>query len=142
MSISKQLMLLLSIAILGMLTIFGFAMTKMDQIYDETNYANVNSLPSVELLNDTMQNGYRLRLNLWEHISHAKPEEIDSAEKAVLKVKEAINTSLKEYEKLLSNDEDKAYLDKDKEALMKAFALLSKSCNFQKKTIKQKRQKC
>jgi len=136
MSISKQLMLLLSTAILGMLTIFGFAMTKMDEIYDETNYANVNSLPSVELLNDTMQNGYRLRLNLWEHISHAKPEEVASAEKAVLKVKEAINTSLKEYEKLLSNDEDKAYLDKDKEALMKAFSIIEQVMQLSKENHK------
>jgi len=69
-----------------MLTIFGISMNKMREIYNETNYANVNSLPSVDLLNDTMQKGYRLRLNFWEHISHMDKTDVDKAQKAILSV--------------------------------------------------------
>ena len=38
MTISKQLMLLLAIAILGACTIFGISFKKIDQVYEETNY--------------------------------------------------------------------------------------------------------
>lgn len=64
MTISKQLMVMLTIAIIGTCTIFGISMKKMDQVYDQTNYSNVNSLPSILALNDITVNALRLRLVL------------------------------------------------------------------------------
>ena len=126
MTISKQLMVMLAIAIIGTCTIFGISFTKMDYVYNETNYANVNSIPSIDLLNDIMQNGYRLRLNLWEHISNTDPQEIDKVEKAILKVKETIDESLKTYEThLVTNSDDTNSLAQDKEALVKAYAIIT-----------------
>ncbi len=121
MTISKQLMLLLSIAIVGVCIIFGIAIKNMNSIYEETNYANINSIPSIDLLNDTLQNGYRLRLNLWEHISQTETSEMEKSEKAILKVKDSIDAALKTYETMISNEEDRANLAKDKEALGKAY---------------------
>lgn len=124
MTVSKQLMIMLSIAVLGTGIIFGIAINKMDAIYDKTNYANVNSIPSIDLLDDTIQNGYRLRLNLWEHISFTTPEDMDKAEKTIVKVKASLDDALKKYETLISNEEDKAYLEKDKETLAKAYEVI------------------
>lgn len=57
-------MVMLAIAIIGTCTIFGISMKKMDQVYDQTNYSNVNSLPSILALNDITVNALRLRLVL------------------------------------------------------------------------------
>jgi len=125
MTIGKQLLAMLAIAIVGACTIFGISITKMDAIYQETNYANVNSIPSIDLLNDTMQNGYRLRLNLWEHISNADTQEMEKAEKAIAKVKESIEASFKTYETLITDEQDTDMLAKDKEALIKALDIIA-----------------
>ncbi|MBV5277674.1 MAG: methyl-accepting chemotaxis protein, partial [Campylobacteraceae bacterium] len=124
MSISKQLYILIFVFIFGICSVYFIGATKINTVYEETNYANVNSLPSVFILNDTMQNGYRLRLNLWEHITHDDPKEKIKREEAIQKVNASINTSLKQYETMLSDDKDKAFLSKDREALAKALQVI------------------
>ena len=124
MTIGKQLIAMLAIAIIGAFTIFGISITKMDAVYNETNLANVDSIPGIDILNDTIQNGYRLRLNLWEHISNVDTGEMDKAEKAILKVKESIEDALKAYEPLVSDEEERSCLDKDKQTLAKAYEII------------------
>ena len=124
MSISKQLYSMILITILGICGVWYIGFTKINTVFEETNYANVNSIPSILLLNDTMQNGYRLRLNLWEHITHDAPDEKTKREQAIKKVKESIEASFKKYEGMLSNEKDKTDLEKDKAALAKALEVI------------------
>jgi methyl-accepting chemotaxis protein len=95
MTISKQLMILLSIAIIGTCAIFGISMKELDKVYEETNYSNVNSLPSILILNDITVDALRLRLVLWEHISQ---EDKGSNDKSATGIK----TSLANISKLLN----------------------------------------
>lgn len=124
MNLSKQLYMMIFIMLIGISGVFFIGFTKMNTVYEETNYANVNSLPSINLLNEVMQNGYRLRLNIWEHISTEDTQSMKKSEEAIQKVKQNIDKSLSTYETMLSNDEDKALLIKDKEALAKAYTIL------------------
>lgn len=125
MSISKQLYIMIGITILGVCSIFYIGITKLDTVYEETNYANVNSLPSIFILNDAMQNGYRLRLNLWEHITNDDAKEKEKREEAIAKVKESIEASFKQYETMLSDSKDTDLLAKDKEAFVKASEIIA-----------------
>lgn len=125
MSISKQLYIMIFIAIMGVCGVYFVGASKISTVYEETNYANINSLPSVFILSDAMQNGYRLRLNLWEHITHDDLAEKIKREEAIQKVKESIDSSLKKYETMLSDDKDRAFLTKDREALAKAFEIIT-----------------
>jgi len=54
-------------------------------------------------LNETIQNDYRLHLNLWKHITHDAPEENVKRDNAIGKVKQNIKTLLKTYEIMLSD---------------------------------------
>lgn len=125
MSISKQLYLMILVAILGVGCISFIGISKIHTVYEETNYANVNSLPSIFILSDAMQNGYRLRLNLWEHITHDDAKEKLKRDEAIAKVKESIEAAFKKYETLLSDSKDTDLLAKDREALTKAFEIIS-----------------
>ncbi len=124
MSISKQLLMMLTIAILATGVIFGISFLKMNRVFEETNYSNVNSLPSVLALNDAMQNAYTLRLAIWEHISQSEAKEWNRVEKNIEKADTALKASLKQYELLLSNDKDRELFKKDNEALDKYSVLL------------------
>lgn len=47
MSISKQLYIMIFIAIFGVCGISLIGATKIKTVYEVTNYANINSLPSI-----------------------------------------------------------------------------------------------
>lgn len=115
MSISKQLLMMLAIAILATGVIFGISFLKMDKVFEETNYSNVNSLPSVLALNDAMRNAYTLRLAIWEHISQSEAKEWDRVEKNIEKANIALKASLNS---------------------MNCSFLMTKTENFSKKTMK------
>ena len=123
MTISKQLMVMLAIAIIGTCTIFGISMKKMDQVYEETNYVTVNSLPSVLSLNHSMLYGLRLRLVLWEHITQEDKEVNAKSKEGILGALNDLTKELKHYESMVSDDKDKALLIQDQEALQK-FSIL------------------
>lgn len=123
MTISKQLMVLLAIAIIGTCTIFGVSMKKMDQVYEETNYVTINSLPSVISLNHAMLYALRLRLVMWEHITQEDKETNAKSKEGILGTLNDLTKELKSYESLISDDTDKTLLTQDQEALQK-FTLL------------------
>ena len=119
MTIGKQLMVMLAIAIIGACTIFGISMNKMDKVYEETNYVTVNSLPSVMALSDAMLYGLRLRLVMWEHITQDDKEINAKSKEGILSALNDLSKVLDKYGKLVSDDKDGAMLAKDLEAFGK-----------------------
>ena len=126
MNLSKQLLAMIGMTVLGLGAIFGISYVKLEQVYHQTNYANVNSIPSIMLLVDTLQDGYRLRLNLWEHISFEEAEKKEGAKKAIETVKGRITTNLKAYEAMLSSDKDKEHLVKNSVAFKNATEVIER----------------
>ncbi|WP_067173459.1 methyl-accepting chemotaxis protein [Sulfurospirillum sp. UCH001] len=116
MTISKQLMVMLAIAIIGTFTIFGISMNKIDQVYEETNYVTINSLPSVLSLNDVTVFALRLRLVMWEHITQDDKEANGKSREGIIASLGDIEKEFKKYESMISDDKDKALLVKDIEA--------------------------
>ena len=116
MTISKQLMVMLAIAIIGTCTIFGISMKKMDQVYEETNYVTVNLLPSILSLNHATVFALRLRLVLWEHITQEDKEANAKSKEGILGALNDLDKEFKKYEGMISDEKDKALLTKDLEA--------------------------
>jgi len=125
-TISKQLMTMLSIAILGILCIFGIAITKMDTVYEKANYANENSLPSVLVIDDAMSRAYSIRISVLYHMLQTEDKAMDKIEQDIAKAKVLIEDEFKKYEPLISDDTDKALLAKDREAVANYYALADK----------------
>ncbi|ARU49152.1 methyl-accepting chemotaxis protein [Sulfurospirillum diekertiae] len=135
MSISKQLLVMLAVAILATCTIFGISFMKMEQVYAETNYSNVNTLPSVFVLDESMQIAYRLRLAIWQHISQTEIAGKDKVEANMQTLNQKLNVAIKSYDAFISDDKDKEFLDKDHKAveaynvLLKQIITLSRANN-------------
>jgi methyl-accepting chemotaxis protein len=119
MTISRQILVLIASAVVGIFIVFGIALTKMDQVFEKANYCNVNSLPSIEIVADTTKNFFSMRLNVWEHIVSTNKAEFPEIEKKIESSKNKVLEGLKKYESVISDEKDAELLKKDKEAFAK-----------------------
>ena len=126
MNLSRQLLVMIGTTFIGLGAIFGISYVKLEQVFHQTNYANENSIPSVMLLVDTLQDGYRLRLNLWEHISFEEAQRKEEARKAIETVKGRLEVNLKAYEEMLSSDKDKEMLAQNIAAYRNAYGAIER----------------
>ena len=109
MSIGKQLITMLGIAIFGIIAVFSIGMTKMEQVYEKTNTCNVNSLPSVLLMGDMSQDFNAMRITIWEHISSHDKGELKALETKFKEYKTSFDLHYKKYSVLLSDDKDREF---------------------------------
>ena len=124
MSISKQLIVMLSIAIAGIFTVFGISYSSMEKVYEQTNYGNINSLPSVVLLNSSLNHAFRLRIFLWQHLATVNNNDLKKTlEKSIIDTRAELLNDFKKYEPMISDDKDKEFLNKDRELAAQYFHL-------------------
>ena len=126
MNLSKQLMSMLAIAILGVMVLFGTGMRNINSIYAELYEANTNFIPSILVFNDAMTDAFNIRLLVWQHIAQSDEKIMKTIEENIDKTKQSLESNLKKYGGLLSDDTDGALLEKDKEAVAAYYQLLDK----------------
>ena len=112
MSISKQLMTMLSIAILGIIAVFTIGLSKMDTVYKETNRCNVDSLPSILILSDMQGDFYSMRVQVWEHIANSDKDKMKAIEKQFDETKRSFEENSKKYEPHLITQEGREQFKK------------------------------
>lgn len=117
MTIYKQLLILVIVAIVGIAGIFGMAYFKLDQVYEKTNYGNINSIPSIRGLNAIEADIGTMRVIAYKYLVDSDEKAKKKNEERLEKTKSDLAQSLKDYEALLSNDQDKSLLDTDRAAV-------------------------
>ena len=117
MTISQRLMLLVGAAITSLLALTGINYQQMNRVFDAANYANVNVVPSIALLNDAAMNFGRERIQLFRHALALDAKEKEEAEKTILESRAKIDKALRDYEAFISNAEDKSMLEAERKAM-------------------------
>lgn len=139
MSISKQLMTMLAIAILGIMAVFSIGISKMEHVYTKTNTCNVNSLPSVLVMADLQKSMYRMRLTVTQHLGSEDKVSKKELEGRYATYKTDLEKDFKLYETLLSDAQDKELYEKEKGYFSEYNAMVEKlfilSRNNQKSEI-------
>jgi len=125
MSISKQLIILIASAIIGIIAVFTISYQKIGQVYEHTNYSNVNSIPSIVVLNEAISNISTMRVIAYKYMVENEPKQKDANEERLNSSKKALDEALKKYETLISDEKDKNMLKDDKESTDKYMALLT-----------------
>jgi methyl-accepting chemotaxis protein len=125
MTIYKQLIGLVSVALIGLLSVIIMAILKLDAVYEETNYGNVNSIPSILALNEAVNQISTMRVVAYKYHVEERPDQKQNNEERLLKAESDLEADFKKYETLVSNDKDKAMLQADRDAA-KAYATLLK----------------
>lgn len=132
MTIYKQLLVLVSVAIIGLIGILGLAVVKLDTVFEETNYGNVNSIPSILALNEAINNIATMRVVAYKYHVEENSEQMDKNEERLLKAEADLENAFKKYEKLVSDDKDKAMLKADRDAAEQYVSLLQKIMTLSK----------
>lgn len=126
MSISKQLMTMLFIAIVGIGAVFTIGIQKMERVYEETNTCNVNSLPGVLLMGKLQKGLYRIRLTIWEHMGSSDAKDMKAIEERYFTYKAEFTKDLESYKAFLSDAKDEELYTKEKEYFKQYSAFVEK----------------
>ena len=121
MTVVQRMMLLVGVAIFGLVLLAGLGYTQIDRVFAAANYGNVNSVPSLILIDDIRKNILRTRLGSNRHIlntDEAKMAEIEATLKANI---QGAKEAMRKYESngcqgvsCISDDKDRQLLEQVK----------------------------
>ncbi|WNV03386.1 methyl-accepting chemotaxis protein [Candidatus Methylospira mobilis] len=117
MTVKNRILLLVGCACLGLLGLAALSQYQMERVYATTNYTNINSMPSVIVLDAAFGEVTKVRVMTWQHIVQRDNEKMAEIESKIAASLGKIDKYLNDYEPLISNAEDRQLLQDDRRAL-------------------------
>lgn len=118
MNMKKKMYLLVLSASIGMVSLTGIGLYKINQVYEVTNYANVNSVPSVEVLDKGLADYEEINSLIWEHMTSTDNARMVEVEAKITTSHQALTEVMNTYEKtMLTDQKDKDLLGADRDAI-------------------------
>jgi methyl-accepting chemotaxis protein len=134
LKIGARLGLGFAIVLALLLAVAALSVTQLGRVNDNVLYFSENTVPSLKAVAAMQINlGDSRRLET-QHIMVNTPEEKDEFEKRIAKLRSSLDTELKGYEKLLSDDEDKKRWQASSSAVAEYVALWEKLRSVSRKT--------
>ena len=118
MTITKRVVLALSIALVSLLLLGGLAIWQLGQANERFEYVQINTFPSIQTLDEAKTALVTMRIDAYQHGLHVDAARKAELEKAIVLADEKFDKALAAYEKdLISDDEDRRMLEADRVAL-------------------------
>lgn len=123
LTIAKRISLLIFVGLLSGLGLSGLAGSQMGRIFEYTNFANVNTIPSMTDLGVAQSHVGELGQGLWRHVALSDEVAMDSTAQELTRQVELARAALDKYEKDDMDEspemyvKDKAQLDAERVAL-------------------------
>ncbi|GAB2181010.1 methyl-accepting chemotaxis protein [Denitratisoma sp. agr-D3] len=114
MSIAKRLLILVALSAGSLLLVSVLNLIQMERVYDKANFGNINVVPSILVLDQTLLEFNRLRIRTYRHQLLTDAKAKADLDKEIVKAKEEIEKGFKAYEPLVMNEEDKRLLDAER----------------------------
>lgn len=128
MSAFKRLYLLVSISIISLLLVTVLGWFQMNQVFEKTNYANINTVPSIIDLNSAYVPFSQIRVLVWQHIASTDDKTMAGLDVKIAALRPKVEEALKKYEvQDISNEQDRALLNADRSALVEYWAIVDKA---------------
>ncbi|HQN64409.1 MAG TPA: methyl-accepting chemotaxis protein [Methylophilus sp.] len=117
MTVAKKMLMLTLVSVVGLVCLLTLSQHQMEKVFNETNYANSNIAPSIVLIDKIRYDFNTLRIRLSNHTMNTDAAKMAEVEVAIRKLQEQLSSSLKEYEKYTSDEQDRQMLEADKAGL-------------------------
>jgi len=117
MTVSKKMLLLVFSALLGIVLLAGTGQYQIDRVFQAANYGNDNTVPSLLAINEISRSVDSSIKSFYVHILSTDAAQMAQVDETLASIRTDIDQSLKHYETLLSNDQDRQLLASDREAL-------------------------
>ena len=118
MTISKRLLMLVLASLFSLLFIAGMNLVQTDRVYEKANFGNVNTVPSLMVLDSATVEFSRIRVRSYRHALSTDLKTMTEIEKGIEDAKSQVEKAFKDYEPLIADAEDKRMLDEDKKAYL------------------------
>jgi methyl-accepting chemotaxis protein len=106
-------------------------------VFDTTNYANVNTVPSLIDLNEAYFPFSTIRIGIWQHVASTDPNQMDDLARKMADARPKVEEALRRYEANdISNEQDRALLLADKAALAEYWGVLDRALQLSKQNKK------
>jgi len=113
-----QKMLLLGItALAGLSSLSGLSAYQMDKVFTAASYCSVNTVPSLTVLADAFSEMAKIRAQVWQHMAQTDKAKMEEIEQKIDAERSKVDTLLRKYEGLLSDDHDRQLLADDRSTL-------------------------
>ncbi|HEX7763759.1 MAG TPA: methyl-accepting chemotaxis protein [Cellvibrio sp.] len=106
MTVAQKMSLLVVAALVGVVLLAGTAQVQINKVFEQTNYSNVNVIPSLAVLSKIQDNLYRVRIRLDRHVINTDSSQFERLEKSMNDAIDAAKQYVGEYKKLVANDRD------------------------------------
>jgi len=113
-TVAKKMALLIGSALFGIVLLTGFGQQQMNKVFEVANYGNINSVPSLRVLSTALEEFGRIRVRAYRHVLNTDDKAMVEIESKLKDAQIKLDKALKEYEPLISDDKDKAFLATDK----------------------------
>lgn len=118
MTLAQRLMLLIGVSIFNLILLAGINYQQMGKVYEAANFSNVNVVPSLLLLNKATQEFGRIRVRTYRHVLTTDAQKMGEIEQTIKAARSDMEKALKDYEPLVSNQEDGRLLADEQAALV------------------------
>lgn len=124
MNLYKQMLTLVSVAILSLIVISATAIVKIDKVDEADSYAFENTVPSLMVLGEIDDDIGDMRVVAYKY--HVEEDAAKKAknEERLAESEKSVEEKFAQYEKLLSDEQDKKLLEADREATKNYLALI------------------
>src|SRR5450830_1491119 len=120
MTVAKRMYLLMFVVVLGISALVGTGLYQINRVFQIANYPNINSFPSVFLLDKALAEFEEVNSLVWQHMTNTDNAKMSEIEIKVASTHKDLTDSLKLYEDtLISDKQDSDLLKQDREALAK-----------------------
>lgn len=117
MTISKKMILLVLSALLGLVILASLGQYQVRQVFTAANYGNESTVPSLLALR-SMESHAKDQIRLmYKHILTEDTPTMQAIDLELEQNKKVLETSIENYRRLLSNEEDQVLLEQDLSAL-------------------------
>jgi len=114
MTVGKKISLLPALALAGIVLISAVFIHGIDSVYDSASYGTVNTVPSLLVLDRLDIALADARVNLWKALAVHDATIAADFDKEIPKSQQLIESALKDYGLLVSDDKDKALMEADR----------------------------
>jgi len=117
LTVAQRLSVLIAIAAIGLCALAGMGLFQIGQVYTAAGYANENTVPSLTTMDEAYEAFSDLRLLAYQHVVATDAGVKLARERSMQEANAKMDSALKKYDGLLSDDKDKALLVADREAV-------------------------
>ena len=117
MNIAKRLALLIAIAMVCLLGVGSISLIQMGQINNKLTDVTGKAMPSISIIDQAAIDFYELGLMAQSHALTKQVTEKASYDKHIQELKIKLSEGLAQYQKMISDDKDKAMLEADQQSI-------------------------